>query len=72
MLHVGDELSPGRSRAGAVDAYLWVKRPGYSNGACNGGPARVGAWWEKRAILRVKGGVAVVVHETLGMDDQRS
>ena len=33
-----------------VDAYMWVERPGYSNGACNGGPARVGAWWRDRAL----------------------
>jgi endoglucanase len=26
------------------DAYLWVKRPGESDGACEGGPA-AGAWW---------------------------
>lgn len=37
-----------------VDAYLWVERPGYSNGACNGGPAKVGAWWERRAIQMVE------------------
>jgi endoglucanase len=36
-----------------VDAYMWVERPGYSNGACNGGPAKVGAWWERRAIQMV-------------------
>jgi endoglucanase len=36
-----------------VDAYMWVERPGFSNGACNGGPAKVGAWWEKRAIQMV-------------------
>ena len=33
-----------------VDAYLWIERPGFSNGACNGGPARVGAWWMKRGL----------------------
>ena len=33
-----------------VDAYLWIERPGYSNGACNGGPARVGAWWRAKAL----------------------
>ncbi len=33
-----------------VDAFLWIERPGYSNGACNGGPARVGAWWRARAL----------------------
>ena len=37
-----------------VDAYMWVERPGYSNGACNGGPAKVGAWWERRAIQMVE------------------
>ncbi len=29
---------------GYVDAYLWVKAPGESDGECNGGPA-AGAWW---------------------------
>ena len=37
-----------------VDAYLWVERPGYSNGACNGGPKRVGAWWMERALQMVR------------------
>jgi endoglucanase len=36
-----------------VDAFLWVERPGYSNGPCGGGPAKVGAWWEARAIQMV-------------------
>jgi endoglucanase len=36
-----------------VDAYMWVERPGFSNGACNGGPAKVGAWWERQAIQMV-------------------
>jgi endoglucanase len=39
---------------GKVDAFLWVERPGFSNGACNGGPAKVGAWWEQRAIQMVE------------------
>jgi endoglucanase len=34
-----------------VDAYLWIGRPGYSGGGCNGGPRRVGAWWPKRALM---------------------
>lgn len=38
-----------------VDAYMWVERPGYSNGACNGGPARVGAWWMERALQMARG-----------------
>jgi endoglucanase len=33
-----------------VDAYLWIERPGLSNGPCNGGP-RTGAWWPERAFL---------------------
>jgi endoglucanase len=37
-----------------VDAFMWVERPGYSNGPCNGGPAKVGAWWEQRAIQMVR------------------
>jgi endoglucanase len=32
----------------ALDALLWVKRPGESDGACNGGPA-AGAWWPEIA-----------------------
>ncbi len=33
----------------AVDAYLWIKRPGESDGECNGGP-RAGAWWPDYAL----------------------
>lgn len=33
-----------------ADAYLWISRPGYSSGACNGGPPRAGDWWPKRAL----------------------
>jgi len=32
-----------------VDAYLWVKYPGESDGGCNGGPA-AGAWWSEYAL----------------------
>jgi len=34
-----------------VDAYMWINRPGYSAGSCNGGPLPVGAWWPKRALM---------------------
>jgi endoglucanase len=34
-----------------VDAYMWINRPGYSAGACNGGPLPVGAWWPERALM---------------------
>ncbi|MFC9670235.1 glycoside hydrolase family 6 protein [Streptomyces sp. NPDC056949] len=32
-----------------VKAYLWVKRPGESDGDCKGGP-KAGAWWPQYAI----------------------
>jgi endoglucanase len=33
----------------AVDAFLWVKAPGESDGTCNGGPA-AGQWWADYAL----------------------
>ncbi|MEU3250795.1 glycoside hydrolase family 6 protein [Streptomyces sp. NPDC006997] len=33
----------------AVDAFLWVKRPGESDGPCQGGPA-AGRWWAEYAL----------------------
>ncbi|GHC64637.1 glucanase [Streptomyces flavofungini] len=43
--------SPPTTRTGdpAVDAYLWIKRPGESDGACRGGPA-AGTWWPEYAL----------------------
>ena len=32
-----------------VDAVLWIKRPGESDGPCNGGP-QAGAWWADYAL----------------------
>ena len=32
-----------------VDAYLWVKPPGESDGSCNGGPP-AGRWWPEYAL----------------------
>lgn len=32
-----------------VDAYLWVKAPGESDGTCGGGP-RAGTWWSAYAL----------------------
>ncbi|MEC4015181.1 glycoside hydrolase family 6 protein [Streptomyces sp. H27-D2] len=32
-----------------VDAYLWIKRPGESDGTCKGGPD-AGKWWPKYAL----------------------
>lgn len=33
----------------ALDAYLWIKPPGESDGTCNGGPS-AGAWWPEYAL----------------------
>ncbi|MFF0136055.1 glycoside hydrolase family 6 protein [Streptomyces sp. NPDC005227] len=33
----------------ALDAYLWIKRPGESDGECEGGPA-AGQWWPDYAL----------------------
>ncbi|WP_051820285.1 glycoside hydrolase family 6 protein [Streptomyces sp. NRRL S-920] len=33
----------------ALDAYLWIKRPGESDGTCRGGP-RAGRWWPQYAL----------------------
>jgi endoglucanase len=32
-----------------IDAYLWLKRPGESDGSCNGGPG-AGQWWPEYAL----------------------
>lgn len=32
-----------------LDAYLWIKRPGESDGACNGSPP-AGQWWPEYAL----------------------
>jgi endoglucanase len=32
-----------------VDAFLWLKKPGESDGECNGGP-KAGNWWQERAL----------------------
>lgn len=36
-----------------IDAYLWLKRPGESDGECNGGP-RAGAFWDEQALELAK------------------
>ncbi|MEV0850015.1 glycoside hydrolase family 6 protein [Streptomyces sp. NPDC049954] len=38
-----------------VDAYLWVKRPGESDGTCKGGP-KAGEWWPAYALDLAAGG----------------
>ncbi|MFI2374168.1 glycoside hydrolase family 6 protein [Streptomyces sp. NPDC018964] len=37
-----------------VDAYLWVKRPGESDGECKGGP-KAGEWWPEYALKLAEG-----------------
>ncbi len=37
-----------------VDAFLWVKRPGESDGSCNGGPG-AGQWWREIALEMARG-----------------
>lgn len=37
-----------------VDAWLWIKTPGLSDGPCNGGP-EAGDWWEEYARELVSG-----------------
>lgn len=39
-------LNTGRN---LVDAYLWIKQPGESDGTCNGGPS-AGQWWPDYAL----------------------
>jgi len=38
-----------------VDAFLWIKVPGESDGACNGGPA-AGMWWPEIALELARNG----------------
>jgi endoglucanase len=35
------------------DAFLWIKKPGESDGACNGGP-KAGEFWPERALELAK------------------
>jgi endoglucanase len=47
-------LGPAPTTATAhpkVDAYMWIGRPGYSGGGCNGGPLPVGSFWADRALM---------------------
>jgi endoglucanase len=38
-----------RTSSPLIDAYLWIKRPGDSDGPCKGGPA-AGTWWPEYAL----------------------
>lgn len=41
------------SNKSTVDAFLWIKRPGESDGTCNGGPA-AGQWFESYAQMLIQ------------------
>jgi len=41
-------LQPTTKTTGSIDAYLWIKLPGESDGTCNGGP-EAGTWWQDYA-----------------------
>ncbi|OON76976.1 glycoside hydrolase family 6 protein [Streptomyces tsukubensis] len=43
------EAPSTRTTDSLVDAYLWVKRPGESDGTCKGGP-KAGDWWPEYAL----------------------
>jgi hypothetical protein len=30
---------------------MYINRPGYSAGSCNGGPLPVGTWWPERGLM---------------------
>ncbi|GAA2595806.1 glycoside hydrolase family 6 protein [Winogradskya consettensis] len=46
---LGDPPSTRTGNA-LVDAYLWVKRPGESDGACGNGAPAAGRWWPEYAL----------------------
>ncbi len=60
----GDWCNPMTARLGEepttateqplLDALLWIKQPGDSDGECNGGPA-AGAWWQQYADTLLEG-----------------
>jgi endoglucanase len=39
-----------------VDAYLWIKQPGQSDGSCRPGEPRAGQWWPQYALELAGGG----------------
>jgi endoglucanase len=44
------EAPTTRTGHALVDAYLWVKRPGESDGACGHGAPPAGVWWPEYAL----------------------
>jgi endoglucanase len=43
------QLPTTRTGNALVDGFLWIKQPGESDGACNGGP-KAGGWWSEYAL----------------------
>ena len=52
---LGDDPKVTEGDGGKLDALLWVKHPGVSDGTCNGGPA-AGVWWQSGAEALLRGG----------------
>ena len=44
------ETPTTRTGVPLADAYLWIKRPGESDGACGGGAPPAGEWWPEYAL----------------------
>jgi len=44
------ETPTTRTGVPLADAYLWIKRPGESDGACGGGAPPAGEWWPDYAL----------------------
>jgi endoglucanase len=44
------------TRRRKVDAYLWVKQPGASDGSCRAGAPPAGHWWPEYALQLVRNG----------------
>ncbi|WP_431219795.1 glycoside hydrolase family 6 protein [Leifsonia xyli] len=51
---LGEDPKVTEGTEGKLDALLWVKHPGVSDGTCNGGPA-AGVWWQAGAEALVDG-----------------
>ncbi len=48
-----------------ADAFLWLKRPGESDGTCNGGPA-AGSWWDSYALMLAQNQPATLAAAVIG------
>ena len=48
---LGPAPTTNTARPDRVDAYMYIGRPGYSAGSCNGGPLPIGTFWPERALM---------------------